>query len=114
MKTIEKIKSSKVLIICSNGTTPHLETSLEVLEILKQENKVDFVHIGNYLSRPTLFPRNIIKRKLQLKKRVKKAELYIQPEWSKADEHMSVMLDFLNENPNWKLSLQTHKFLNIP
>ena len=44
----------------------------------------------------------------------KKAELYIQPEWSKADEHMSVMLDFLNENPNWKLSLQTHKFLNIP
>lgn len=48
------------------------------------------------------------------KKINKKAELYIQPEWSKADEHMSAMLDFLNDNPNWKLSLQTHKFLNIP
>ena len=43
-----------------------------------------------------------------------KAQLYIQPEWSRSDEHMEIILDFLNENPNWKLSLQTHKFLNIP
>ena len=43
-----------------------------------------------------------------------KALLYIQPEWSRSDEHMEIILDFLNENPNWKLSLQTHKFLNIP
>lgn len=44
----------------------------------------------------------------------KDAHFYIQPEWSRSDEHLPLVLSFLNENPNWRLSLQTHKFLNIP
>ena len=42
------------------------------------------------------------------------AHFYIQPEWSRSDEHLPLVLSFLNENPHWRLSLQTHKFLNIP
>mgnify|MGYP006059672993 FL=1 len=42
------------------------------------------------------------------------AMLYLQPEWSKSDEIIPKILSFLQENPQWRLSLQTHKYLNIP
>ena len=78
IKTIDTLKNKNVLIVSSNATTPHLETAIEIFERLAKNNNVDFLHIGSFLSRPTLFPTNIIKRKLQLKARVKKAELYIK------------------------------------
>lgn len=40
--------------------------------------------------------------------------LYLQPEWSKADEMMPQIIDFVKAHPQWKISLQTHKYLNIP
>ena len=42
------------------------------------------------------------------------AMLYLQPEWSKSDDIIPKILSFLQENPQWRLSLQTHKYLNIP
>ena len=78
IKTIDTLKNKKVLIVSSNATTPHLETAIEIFERLTKDNNVDFLHIGAFLSRPTLFPTNIIKRKFQLQSRVRKAELYIK------------------------------------
>ena len=40
--------------------------------------------------------------------------LYLQPEWSKSDEVMPLIIDYIQSNPRWILSLQTHKFINIP
>jgi 7-carboxy-7-deazaguanine synthase len=40
--------------------------------------------------------------------------LYVQPEWSKKDQLQEEIIDFIMRNPRWRLSLQTHKFLNIP
>lgn len=40
--------------------------------------------------------------------------LYLQPEWSKRDAIMPLMVDYVLANPQWKVSLQTHKYLNIP
>jgi organic radical activating enzyme len=40
--------------------------------------------------------------------------LYIQPEWSKREEITPLIIDFIKQNPEWKLSLQTHKYINIP
>jgi organic radical activating enzyme len=40
--------------------------------------------------------------------------LYLQPEWSKSDKILPLILDYIQENPKWKLSLQTHKYINIP
>lgn len=40
--------------------------------------------------------------------------LFLQPEWSKADQMTPLIIDFVKANPNWRISLQTHKFLNIP
>lgn len=41
-------------------------------------------------------------------------KLYLQPEWSKADEMIPLIVDYVKNNPKWEISLQTHKFLNIP
>jgi organic radical activating enzyme len=40
--------------------------------------------------------------------------LYLQPEWSKKDQLQEQLIDFITRNPRWRLSLQTHKYLNIP
>lgn len=41
-------------------------------------------------------------------------QLYLQPEWDKAAEMTPLILDYIKENPKWRLSLQVHKYLNIP
>lgn len=40
--------------------------------------------------------------------------LYLQPEWSKRDKVIPMIVDYVMQNPKWKISLQTHKYLNIP
>ncbi len=40
--------------------------------------------------------------------------LYLQPEWSKRDKIVPEIVDYVMKNPQWKVSLQTHKYLNIP
>jgi organic radical activating enzyme len=40
--------------------------------------------------------------------------LYLQPEWSKAAEMNPLIIDYIKLHPKWILSLQTHKFLDIP
>ena len=40
--------------------------------------------------------------------------LYLQPEWSKRDKIVPEIVDYVMANPKWKVSLQTHKYLNIP
>lgn len=40
--------------------------------------------------------------------------LYLQPEWSKREKMVPFIVDYVMQNPKWKVSLQTHKYLNIP
>jgi organic radical activating enzyme len=40
--------------------------------------------------------------------------LYLQPEWSVRDKMVPQIVDYVMKNPKWKVSLQTHKYLNIP
>jgi len=43
-----------------------------------------------------------------------KAILFLQPEWSKKEEMTPLIIDYVMNNPKWRISLQTHKYLNIP
>ncbi|WP_318312109.1 7-carboxy-7-deazaguanine synthase QueE [Flagellimonas crocea] len=40
--------------------------------------------------------------------------LYLQPEWSVRDKMVPLIVDYVMKHPKWKISLQTHKYLNIP
>lgn len=42
------------------------------------------------------------------------AILFLQPEWSKREEVTPLIVDYVMANPKWRVSLQTHKYLNIP
>jgi 7-carboxy-7-deazaguanine synthase len=41
-------------------------------------------------------------------------KLYLQPEWSKSQEMIPLIVEYVMNNPHWEVSLQTHKYLNIP
>lgn len=40
--------------------------------------------------------------------------LFLQPEWGKRETMMPLIVDHVKAHPEWKISLQTHKYLNIP
>lgn len=41
-------------------------------------------------------------------------KLYLQPEWSKQERFLPVIIEYVKLNSKWRISLQTHKFMNIP
>jgi 7-carboxy-7-deazaguanine synthase len=43
-----------------------------------------------------------------------KCKLYLQPEWDKAAEITPLLIDYIKANPKWELSLQVHKYINVP
>ncbi len=40
--------------------------------------------------------------------------LYLQPEWSRFKTITPIIVDYVKKNNCWRISLQTHKFMNIP
>ena len=41
-------------------------------------------------------------------------KLYLQPEWDKAAQMIPLIIDYIKANPQWELSLQLHKYINVP
>jgi len=44
----------------------------------------------------------------------KNCHLFLQPEWSVHKTMTPLLIDFIKNNPEWRISIQTHKFLKIP
>lgn len=41
-------------------------------------------------------------------------KLYLQPEWSKSSIITPLIVDYIKQHPQWELSLQIHKYINVP
>ena len=41
-------------------------------------------------------------------------KLYLQPEWSKAEKMLPMIIEYIKQHPQWSLSLQIHKYLDLP
>ena len=41
-------------------------------------------------------------------------ELFMQPEWSKRERASELIIEYVKKYPKWRVSVQTHKYLNIP
>lgn len=41
-------------------------------------------------------------------------KLYLQPEWDKAAQVTPLIIGYIKANPQWELSLQVHKYINVP
>ena len=44
----------------------------------------------------------------------KSCQLYLQPEWEKSDKILPLIIEYVKGNQKWQISLQTHKYMNIP
>jgi len=41
-------------------------------------------------------------------------QLFLQPEWSREKEILPSIIDYVKAHPRWRISLQVHKYMNIP
>ncbi|HEY4800415.1 MAG TPA: 7-carboxy-7-deazaguanine synthase QueE [Bacteroidia bacterium] len=39
--------------------------------------------------------------------------LFLQPEWSRRDEMLPQIIEYVKQHPQWRISLQTHKYLGV-
>ncbi|MDH5397540.1 MAG: 7-carboxy-7-deazaguanine synthase QueE [Cyclobacteriaceae bacterium] len=44
----------------------------------------------------------------------KDCKLYLQPEWGNSKKMLPLIIDFVKSNPRWRVSLQVHKYMDIP
>jgi organic radical activating enzyme len=51
---------------------------------------------------------------LQAEKVSRDCYLFLQPEWSRREQVTPLLIEFVKNNPKWMISLQTHKYMNIP
>ncbi len=71
-------------------------------------NKADELKVVIYNKHDFLFAEE------QAAKTNSNAILIMQPEWSKREEMKPLIVDYVMQNPQWRVGLQTHKYLNIP
>lgn len=51
----------------------------------------------------------------ELKEKVNpNCKLYLQPEWDKQEKMLPLIIDYVKKNTQWNISLQTHKYMDIP
>ena len=87
----KKNKADEVFAFLDNETT--LADELKIIV----HNKNDF----EWAEKNAIFVRD-------------ECKLFLQPEWSKAKEMMPLIVDYVMQHPRWNISLQTHKYMNIP
>lgn len=40
--------------------------------------------------------------------------LFLQPEWSKENKMLPLIISYVKQHPKWRISLQTHKYMDVP
>lgn len=109
----------------SNGYKLHLETSgayplngyWDWICVSPKKNKTPLPEVLNRAHELKVIVHNqndFEWAKLQAQNVQPECKLYLQPEWSKVNVIQNDIIAFVQQNPRWKISLQTHKYLNIP
>lgn len=44
----------------------------------------------------------------------KSCKLFLQPEWDQRDSIIPIILNYIRENPRWRMTLQMHKYIGVP
>jgi len=73
-------------------------------------NEIEDIEFAIQIKKETLKQYQLSKSEDGFKKEDK--IFYLQPAWNNANG-VSLAIDFVKNNPDWKLSLQTHKYLKI-
>jgi 7-carboxy-7-deazaguanine synthase len=41
-------------------------------------------------------------------------KLFLQPEWGRTDRITPLIIDYIKEHPEWRFSIQLHKYIHVP
>jgi organic radical activating enzyme len=143
-KIIEQVDTFNAISVVVTGGEPLIYNLDTLTHLLKQKNIETFIETsGAYplsgqwdwiclSAKKTMTPLNEIYSKAnelkvivynqndfkwaeeQAKKVNANCYLYLQPEWSKRNELLPHIIDYVKQHPQWMISLQTHKYINIP
>ncbi len=69
---------------------------------------------ANELKVIVFHPSDLVWAEKEVSKVNTSCRLFLQPEWSKEKEMVPLIIDYIRKNPRWRISLQIHKYLNIP
>ena len=113
----KKLKDSKLQVhIETSGAYP-VTGQWDWFCLSPKKNKLPVVEayaIANELKVIIYNKHDFIFAEEQASKVNQNAILFLQPEWSKKEEMTPLIVDYVMNNPKWRFSLQTHKYLNIP
>lgn len=109
----------------NNGYILHMETSgayqiqgeLDWICVSPKKFKapiVEALKLANEFKVVVFHPSDLTWAETFVKELNKDCKLYLQPEWSKSSIITPLLVNYVKENPQWNLSLQTHKFIDIP
>jgi organic radical activating enzyme len=79
-----------------------------------KEPNPDIFQLVNELKVVIFHPSDISWAETFVPKIAQDAILLLQPEWSKQTENNPLIVEFVKAHPQWNISVQTHKFLQIP
>jgi 7-carboxy-7-deazaguanine synthase len=112
-------------LLKQNDCTVHIETS----GAYPVSGKLDWICLSpkkNMLPTDEIYPlanelkviiynqHDFIFAEQQAEKVSQNCMLFLQAEWSKREEMNPKIVEYVMKNPKWKISIQTHKYLNIP
>jgi 7-carboxy-7-deazaguanine synthase len=143
-KIVENVLAHKATSVVVTGGEPLIYQLDYLTVLLKEKNIQTFIETsGAYelsgkwdwicLSpKKTMAPREYIYKKAnelkiivynqndlkwageQAKKVGRDCYLFLQPEWSRRDQLTPLIIEYVKTHPDWMISLQTHKYMNIP
>lgn len=141
---IEHVLESKTPAVVVTGGEPLIYNLVYLTELLKQNNIQIYIETSGAYSlsgnwdwiclspKKTMLPKeenysaahelkiivfnkhDFIWAEEQAAKVGKDCFLYLQPEWSKRNEITPLIVEYVKQNPKWMISLQTHKYIDIP
>jgi 7-carboxy-7-deazaguanine synthase len=110
-----KSKSIEVAIETSGAHKLIGEVDWYTFSPKKFKNPVDEAYLKANELKVVIYHASDLKWAEEHAKKVQKnCLLYLQPEWSKRESISDLIVEYVKLNPYWKISLQTHKFIDIP
>jgi len=116
---VERILSTKTKAVVVTGGEPTTYNLTYLTKKLKAEGIETFIETsgaypltGEWVI--VLNPDEFAWAEETAKKVSKDCHLFLQPEWSKYEEIIPSVVEYVKLNQQWRISLQAHKFMHIP
>ena len=114
---IENLKARKIEVAIETSGCYHLKGNVDWYCFSPKKFKApceEAYQLANELKVVVSHPSDLAWAEIHAKKVKSECKLYLQPEWSKSEAINPLIIEYIKSNNKWRISLQSHKFMNIP